>query len=112
MVDSSDRYRPPGKAGNAVSGHLLKRRNERPSIPEGVFKPKPSSSETKADMTTKTARSIISAEVAAREAKTERLRQARQARDGEGAPAIGAKLTSRPGKGGRKHVAPAKSPEK
>ena len=46
-----------------------------------VFQPKPSKQETKADVTTKTARAIIDHELSAREAKTERLRAARLARE-------------------------------
>lgn len=93
MDDSPYRNRARGSAGNMVSNQL-RRRNDRSSIPEGVFKPKPTSSESKADTTTKTARSIISAEMAAREAKTERLRQARLTREAEAAPATNAKPPS------------------
>jgi hypothetical protein len=67
----------------------------RRSLPESIFKPKPTSSEAKADTTTKVARSIISAEMAAREAKTERLRLARLAQEAQSAPATKAKAPSR-----------------
>jgi hypothetical protein len=63
----------------------------RRSLPESIFKPKPTSSEAKADTTTKVARSIISAEMAAREAKTERLRLARLAQEAQAAPPTKAK---------------------
>jgi hypothetical protein len=79
MDDTSHGKQLPDMTGEALPNQL--RRNDRSSIPEGMFKPKLTTSETKADKTTKTARSIISAEMAAREAKTERLRQARMARD-------------------------------
>lgn len=46
-----------------------------------VFRPKPSKQEVKADATTRIAREIADAEVARREAKTERLRLARLARE-------------------------------
>ena len=46
-----------------------------------VFQPKPSKQETKADITTRTARQIMDSETAAREAKTERLRAARLAQE-------------------------------
>jgi hypothetical protein len=46
-----------------------------------VFQPKPSKQETKADLTTKAARAIIDHEASARDAKTERLRAARLARE-------------------------------
>jgi len=42
---------------------------------------KPSRQETKADITTRTARQIMDSETAAREAKTERLRAARLAQE-------------------------------
>jgi hypothetical protein len=50
-------------------------------IPAGVFKPKPTSGEAKSDTTTKVARQILDGERAAREAKTERLRLARLAKE-------------------------------
>jgi len=48
-------------------------------VPDGLFKPKASATETKQDATSKVARQIIDHEVAAREKKTERLRLARLA---------------------------------
>jgi len=48
-------------------------------VPEGIFKPKPTAGETKQDATTRAARQILDGEVAERERKTERLRQARLA---------------------------------
>ena len=53
------------------------------AVPEGVFKPSASRAEAKNDTTTKIAWSIIEAEVAQREAKTRRLREARLAREAE-----------------------------
>ena len=50
-------------------------------VPEGVFRPVPSWFEAKSDATTTMARKIVDSEVAARAAKTERLRAARVARD-------------------------------
>ena len=52
-------------------------------LPEGVFTPTPSRIEAKSDSTTTIARKIVDFEVAARAAKTERLRAARLARDAE-----------------------------
>jgi hypothetical protein len=46
-----------------------------------VFRPKPTRQETKADVTTRVARDIMDKESAARDAKTERLRTARLARE-------------------------------
>ena len=48
---------------------------------ENLFKPTPQRSENKADVTTRAARSILIAETAIREAKTERLRKARLAHE-------------------------------
>ncbi|GAA4526929.1 hypothetical protein GCM10023174_13790 [Chelativorans composti] len=48
-----------------------------------VFTPKPNRFETRQDTTTRVAREIIEQEVAAREAKTARLRAAREAREAE-----------------------------
>ncbi len=45
--------------------------------PHKPFEPKPSRTETKADLTNQAARAIIGAEAERREAKTARLRQAR-----------------------------------
>lgn len=53
------------------------------TVPEGIFKPKPTSTEAKGDTTTRAARAIIQGEAAAREAKTEKLRQARLAKEAE-----------------------------
>lgn len=50
-----------------------------PEIPQGIFKPKPTASETKQDATTRAARQITNGEAAARDQKTERLRLARLA---------------------------------
>src|SRR5690606_25506997 len=55
-----------------------------------VFKPKPSKAETKADITDHAARTIISAEVERREAKTARLRQARLEQEAAQAPVAAA----------------------
>jgi hypothetical protein len=49
--------------------------------PVGIFKPKPTGAELKGDTTNKIARNIIEGEAAARNAKTERLRAARLARE-------------------------------
>jgi len=48
---------------------------------------KPSKQEAKADATTRAAREILDSEVSRREAKTERLRLARLAKEAEAAPA-------------------------
>lgn len=61
------------------------------TIANGIFKPKASASEAKGDMTTRVARSIIDGELAAREAKTARLRAARLATEAEAAPVAEAK---------------------
>jgi hypothetical protein len=55
-------------------------------LAETVFKPRMSAAETKSDTTTRVAREIHDAEVAKREAKTERLRLARLAAEAD-APA-------------------------
>ncbi|MGI6854203.1 hypothetical protein [Mesorhizobium sp. 1B3] len=52
-------------------------------IPDGIFKPKPTSTEAKNDTTTRIARSIIEDEAAKRDAKTQRLRHARLAREAQ-----------------------------
>ena len=49
-------------------------------IPDGVFKPKPTTREFKDDTTTSVARQISEGERLARETKTERLRLARLAK--------------------------------
>ncbi|PWJ82246.1 hypothetical protein C7441_10912 [Pseudaminobacter salicylatoxidans] len=51
------------------------------SVPDGVFKPRPTASETKGDATTRAAREIIESERAARDKKSERLRLARLAQE-------------------------------
>ncbi len=51
------------------------------SIPNDVFKPKPTRTESKDDTTSKAAKAIINDELAQRRAKTERLRQARLAQE-------------------------------
>lgn len=59
------------------------------SIINSVFQPKSSKQEAKADTTTRIAREILDAEAAKREAKTEKLRQARllrEAAEAEDAP--------------------------
>lgn len=61
------------------------------TVPDGIFKPKPNSSELKSDLTTRVARQILDGEKAEREAKTERLRQARLARETAAAAATPAK---------------------
>jgi len=50
-------------------------------IPEGVFKPAAPRPDEKRDATTRAARVIIDREAAVRQAKTERLRAARLARE-------------------------------
>jgi len=67
------------------------------NLPEGVFKPKPTGSEKKSDATTRAAQQIMDAERRAREAKTERLRLARLARE---AAEINQPVPMRPGAGG------------
>ena len=47
-----------------------------PEMPQGIFKPKPTTIETKQDATSRAARQIIDGEAAVREQKTERLRLA------------------------------------
>ncbi|MGN6307175.1 MAG: hypothetical protein ACTHNH_20350 [Mesorhizobium sp.] len=59
-----------------------------------IFQPKPSKQEAKADATTQLARKIMDGETAAREAKTERLRQARLAKQ-KSEPAAPAKPKAR-----------------
>lgn len=50
-------------------------------IPDDIFKPKPTTREFRGDTTTSVARQIIEGEKVAREAKTERLRRARLAKE-------------------------------
>ncbi|WP_246506713.1 hypothetical protein [Mesorhizobium silamurunense] len=64
-------------------------------IPEpGLFKPNPSRTEAKGDMTSRVARQIVDLEAAARIAKTERLRAARLAQEAE-VPAAAPKKPAR-----------------
>jgi hypothetical protein len=62
---------------------------KRTEVPAGMFAPKPSRQETKADATTSVARSILQAETKARDAKTAKLRALRLAQEAqaEAAPA-------------------------
>ena len=53
----------------------------RHQIPDGVFKPIPTSGEKKSDTTARVAQQIIDTEKSARETKTERLRLAREAKE-------------------------------
>jgi hypothetical protein len=53
----------------------------RHQIPDGVFKPNPTSGEKKRDVTARISQQIIDTEKSAREAKTERLRLAREAKE-------------------------------
>jgi hypothetical protein len=64
------------------------------TIINAVFQPKPSKQEAKADATTRLVRAIIDNEASAREAKTERLRQARLAHE-KSAPAVPSKARAR-----------------
>ena len=64
-------------------------------IPAGVFQPKPSGQEKKSDATTRAAQQIMDAETAAREAKTQRLRQARLAKEKAGPAIATTKVKSR-----------------
>jgi hypothetical protein len=59
----------------------------RHQIPDGVFKPKPTSGEKKSDTTARVAQQIVDSEKSAREAKTRRLRLARLAKE-EAEPVI------------------------
>ena len=54
-----------------------------PPVGEGVFEPRRSAQETKADTTSRIARQMIDDEAARREAKTAKLREARLAREEE-----------------------------
>ena len=53
----------------------------KPLIEPGISKPNLSRTEAKNDATTRAAKQIIKGETASRQAKTERLRKARAARD-------------------------------
>jgi hypothetical protein len=70
----------------------------RHQIPTGVFKPNPSSGERKSDVTTRAAHQILDNERSAREAKTERLRVARLAKEEAEPVIIPAKAKTRPRK--------------
>jgi hypothetical protein len=59
----------------------------KPSMTSGLFAPLPNRAESKASTTDAAFRSIVSAEAAAREAKTERLRRARLKHEAETEPA-------------------------
>lgn len=59
----------------------------KPGMTGGLFAPLPNKAESKARTTDSVFRSIVSAETAARDAKTERLRQLRLKREAEAAPA-------------------------
>ncbi|RAZ91834.1 hypothetical protein DPM33_04975 [Mesorhizobium hawassense] len=61
----------------------------------GLFKPVPSRTEAKTDMTSRVARQIVGLEEAARSAKTERLRAARLAQESK-APAVPTKPVRKP----------------
>ena len=50
---------------------------------DNLFRPVPSKAEAKSDVTTRTAKAMIEAETASREAKTARLRKARLAMEAE-----------------------------
>jgi hypothetical protein len=60
---------------------------KRTEVPAGMFAPKASRQETKADATTTVARSILQAEAKARDAKTAKLRALRLAMEAEAPPA-------------------------
>lgn len=53
----------------------------RHQIPDGVFKPIPTSGEKKSDTTARISQQIIDTEKSAREAKTRRLRMVREAKE-------------------------------
>lgn len=67
------------------------------SLADTVFTPKPNRAETRADITSRIAREIIDQEVLARDAKTDRLRAARLAREAEEA-AVACQTHTSPGK--------------
>ncbi|MGN6772845.1 MAG: hypothetical protein ACTHJQ_23805 [Rhizobiaceae bacterium] len=60
----------------------------RHQVPTDVFKPKPTASEKKGDVTTRAAQAIMHEEASARDAKTERLRAARLAREATEGPQV------------------------
>jgi hypothetical protein len=53
----------------------------RHQIPDGVFKPNPTSGEKKRDVTARISQQIIDTEKSARDAKTRRLRLVREAKE-------------------------------
>ena len=59
---------------------------KKPEIPAGMYAPRPSRQESRADSTTSAARSILEAEVKARDAKTARLRALRLAQEAVAEP--------------------------
>ena len=61
--------------------------SKQPELPSGIFAPRQSRQESKADTTTTVARSILQAETKARDAKTAKLRAARLAQEAEAEPA-------------------------
>lgn len=72
------------------------------ALADGIFKPKPTTAEAKGDATTRAALTIINGEASAREAKTERLRQARLAQEAlEPAPVPKTKTKAAPKKRAR-----------
>lgn len=65
-------------------------------VPTGAFNPKLTTTESKSEATTRVARSIVEGEVALREAKTERLRRARLAKEAAvGTPSLAKQLAAR-----------------
>jgi hypothetical protein len=70
----------------------------RHQVPADVFKPKATATEKKSDVTTRAAQQIIDNEKSAREAKTERLKLARLAKEEAEPVIIPAKAKARPRK--------------
>lgn len=60
---------------------------------EKAYRPKPSKQEAKSEVTTRVAREIVDGEAAKREAKTERLKAARIAKEATRQAAVGTKVT-------------------
>lgn len=60
----------------------------KPAPTDKVFKPKPSQAELRVDATTRAAQAIMHEETSARDAKTERLRAARLAREATEGPQV------------------------
>lgn len=71
------------------------------SVPNDMFQPKPTRTESKDDNTSRTAKAIINDEQAQRRAKTERLRQARLAQEATVAASEPAKPKARAKKAGK-----------